>query len=138
MTPEPGGFPGKRNKNDPRVLQRQAGVPRLRRRRTKVRKDDICDGKNNDCDNDTIDGSGDPLVNTDCDGDDADVAVLSARLGPHGANIRFAGARDGDDCGNTGVAVVVANGWDIGAVQSHPSGRAIAFALIPQCSLFYK
>jgi hypothetical protein len=68
--------------------------------------------------------------------DDADVAVLSARLGPHGANIRFAGAQDGDDCGNTGVAVVVANGWDIGAVQSHPSGQAITVAVQrDSCSL---
>ena len=58
--------------------------------------------------------------------DDADVAVLSKRLEPLGANVRFAGAQDGDDRGNTGVAVVIASGWDVRAVKRHPSGRALA------------
>ena len=61
--------------------------------------------------------------------DDADVAELSKRLEPEGANIRFAGAQNDDDRGNTGVAVVIAHGWDVGAVRVHPSHRAMAISV---------
>ncbi len=33
---------------------------------------EICDDKNNDCNGDTADGSGDPQLNAPCDGDDSD------------------------------------------------------------------
>ena len=61
--------------------------------------------------------------------DDADIAVLSARLEKVGAVIRSAGVEDGSDRGNTGVAVVVANGWDVLSVDRHDSGRAIALVV---------
>ncbi|HIA04378.1 MAG TPA: hypothetical protein EYN66_21210, partial [Myxococcales bacterium] len=34
---------------------------------------DVCDGQDNDCNPDTVDGSGDPQLNTECDGSDADL-----------------------------------------------------------------